>query len=374
MVTRVSQALSGLMRVAPPPNLRPQARIVVVKPCCLGDLLLATSAIAALRRALPKAHITVATGAWSRPVVEGSPDINDVVEVPPVVRGPGALLELTRSLWQGRYDAAVMLDRSPLVSLAAFCAGIPVRGGLNSSGRGFSLTHPVSTSPVRHEAELYVEAVRAIAPSAGMPGLRFWPSDEDLQWARQTLGDIAWVAIHPGGGVNPGSELTGKRWPRERFRAVAERLLKAGVGVAIVGGPGEGMDVPGALDLAGNTSFGQLGALLARCRLFVGNDTGPMHLAVAAGTPVVAIFGPSYPEVYGPRSGKSRVIYHGEHCSRCRFREGLVAQCRNGFACTGAATEEDVWSAIENLLGWGRDEDLAGRGTAEGPAGLRASS
>lgn len=281
-----------------------------------------------------------------------------------MVRGPGAFLELAGSLRRGRYDAAMVLDRSPLVSLAAFVAGIPVRAGLNSAGRGFSLTHPVSTSPLRHEAELYIEAVRAIAPPAGMPGLRFWPSGEDIDWARQTLDEKAWIAIHPGGGVNPGSELAGKRWPQERFKRTAERLLKAGLSVVTVGGPGDGLDVPGVLDLAGRTSFGRLGALVARCRLFVGNDTGPMHLAVAMGTPVVAIFGPSFPEVYGPRAAKSRVIYHGEHCSRCRFRGGLVAQCRNEFACTNAATEEEVWDAIENLLGWGRDEDVAGVGTA----------
>lgn len=337
--------------------------------------MLATPAIAALRRAFPRARITVATGAWSRTVVDGSPDVNSVLEVPAVVRGLGSLLDLTRKLRRGQYDAAVILDRSPLVSLAGFLAGIPVRAGLNSAGRGFSLTYPVSTTPMRHEAELYVEAVRAIAPHAGMPGLRFWPSDDDAAWARDALGPIReWVAVHPGGGVNPGSELTGKRWPAERFRATAERLLKAGHGVVAVGGPGEKLGVPGAVDLAGRTSFGQLGAVLARCRLFVGNDTGPMHLAVTMGTPVVAIFGPSSPVVYGPWSAKSRVIYHGEHCSRCRFRGGLVSECRNGFACTDAVTEEEVWGAIENLLGWGRDEDLPGRGTAEGPAGLRSGS
>lgn len=352
LITAVSSVLRWPFRTAAePPKLALQARVVVVKPCCLGDLLLATPAIAALRRAFPKARITVATGSWSRPVVDGSPDVDDVIEVSAVVRGPGELLELIRQLRWGRYDAALVLDRSPMVSLAAFLAGIPVRAGLNSAGRGFSLTHPVSTSPVRHEAQLYVEVVRAIAPNAGMPGLRFWPADDDVAWARDALGTAReWVAVHPGGGVNPGSTLIGKRWPAERFQAITERLLKAGLGVVVVGGPGEELGVPGALDLVGRTTFGQLGAVLTRCRLFVGNDTGPMHLAVAAGTPVVAIFGPSSPEVYGPRSGRSRVIHHGEHCSRCRFRNGLVAQCRNGFACTTAVSEGEVWAAIEELL------------------------
>lgn len=353
LITAVSAALRWpFRRASEPPLLVPQARLVVVKPCCLGDLLLATPAIAALRRAFPRAHLTVATSEWSRPVFDGSPDADAVIEIPAVVREPGAFVDLIRRLRRGRYDAAVVLDRSPLVALAAFLAGIQVRAGLDSGGRGFSLTHAVSTSPLRHEAALYVDAVRAIAPHAGMPGLRFSLMDGDQAWAREALGSGGpWVALHPGGGVNPGSELTGKRWAVERFQRIAERLLKTGVGVVVVGGPGEGVPTPGVLDLTGRTTFGQLAAVLRECRLFVGNDTGPMHLAVATGTPVVAIFGPSSPVVYGPWSAKARVIYHGEHCSRCRFRGGLAAECRNGFACTHAVTEAEVWEAIQNLLG-----------------------
>jgi len=164
--------------------------------------------------------------------------------------------------------------------------------------------------------------------------------------------------VHPGGGINPGGTLTGKRWPAERFDSIIQRLLDAGLSVLLAGGHEDAEATAGiaarhgqVLDLAGQTTFGQLGALLAECCLFIGNDTGALHLAVASRTPVVAIFGPSLPQVYGPWSAKARVIYHGDQCRGCRFRGGLVANCRNSFACTRAVTEGEVWTAAQQLLG-----------------------
>jgi lipopolysaccharide heptosyltransferase II len=358
VVTAVSRLLSAWRPPAEgPPALPRTARVLVIKPCCLGDLLLATPAIAALRKALPHAHLTLATSQWARPAIEGNPDVDAIVAVPPVVR-PFHLPGLAVRLRRGHYDVAVVLDRSPVATLLPWLAGIPVRAGLDAQGRGFSLTHPVSTDPLRHEAALYLDAVRAIIPGAGNPGLRFLPGAGDHDWAEEQLPEGRWVAVHAGGGVNPGSELTGKRWPLERFQSIVGRLIRAGNRVVLVGSPDDEAAASqisagagqGVLDLTGKTSFSQLGAVLSRCVLFIGNDTGPMHLAVAVGVPVVAVFGPSSPVAYGPWSGRSRVIYHAERCEGCRFRGGLVASCRNGYACTAAATEEEVWAAVRDLL------------------------
>jgi len=266
---------------------------------------------------------------------------------------------------------AVVLDRSPLVTFLAFLAGIPVRAGLDSGHRGFSLTHHVATQPERHEAQLYLEVAGAVGAQNSRPSLKYTTSEEGRAWATTILGqDDTWIAVHPGGGVNPGSSLLGKRWPAERYAVIVERLLERGYSVLLLGGADDkplvaAITAAGAsqpqpapdgrrrgrlLDMSGRTSFSQLGALLERCRLFLGNDTGPMHLAVAVGTPVVAVFGPSQPAIYGPFTPDAAVVYHGEQCAACVFQGGLVSRCNNGYACMAAATVQEVWEAVEAML------------------------
>jgi ADP-heptose:LPS heptosyltransferase len=128
------------------------------------------------------------------------------------------------------------------------------------------------------------------------------------------LGGARVAAVFPGGGRNPGMVLDAKRWPADRYAALADTLhAEYGLAVVLAGAEHDRpvtvavrrlMRAP-AVDLAGRTGFGTLGALFARCALFAGNDCGPMHLAAAVGTPVLAIFGPTDPAVYGPFSPRA---------------------------------------------------------------------
>lgn len=360
LVSLACRALSLALRTrtCAPAALPEDARIAVLKPCCLGDVIMSTAAVASLRARYPHAHLTYVTGAWSAPAVESSPLLNAVLqwEWSPESR-LRAFWRLLRLLRSGRYHAALVLDRSPLLGLAAWLAGIPVRAGMDAQGRGFSLTHPATATPGRHEAQLYLDAAAALGADPTQGRLSFTPTPADAAWAAATLGDAPWVSVHPGGGVNPGSTLTGKRWAPARFAELIARLRAAGHPVLLVGSPHDALppvaDPPGAaplLDLTGRTTLGQLGAALARCRLFVGNDTGPMHLAVAVGVPVVAVFGPSRPAWYRPFTDRARVVYHGEACAACSFRGGLVARCMNGFRCMDLATVDEVWRACQDLL------------------------
>lgn len=364
-----------------PCTIPPEPAILVLKPCCLGDLLLATAAIAALRESYPTSRIALATGLWSRPAVEHSPDLTEVLDCGGTAGRVGLLdlWPLAASLRKAHFDVAVVLDRSPLVTFLPFLAGIPVRAGLDSQHRGFSLTHPVATRLARHEAQLYLEAAGAVGAQgrglargdASRPALKYTVSEEGHAWAAEMMDqDDTWIAVHPGGGVNPGRSLLGKRWPAERYAAIVKRLLDRDYSVLLLGGADDkplvetitaevarrhqptpaGRRRGRLLDMSGRTTFSQLGALLERCRLFLGNDTGPMHLAVAVGTPVVAVFGPSQPAIYGPFTPDAAVVYHGEQCATCVFQGGLVSRCNNGYACMAAVTVEEVWEAVEAKL------------------------
>jgi ADP-heptose:LPS heptosyltransferase len=122
------------------------ARIVVIKPCCMGDVLMATPAIAALRRALPNSHIAMVTAPWAQPAIANNPRIDRII-TPPGGSGAEGHFSDARALAslveKEHFGAAFVLDRSPLLNVASRLAGIPLRAGLDSDGRGVALTNPV---------------------------------------------------------------------------------------------------------------------------------------------------------------------------------------------------------------------------------------
>ncbi|MBI2845499.1 MAG: glycosyltransferase family 9 protein, partial [Chloroflexi bacterium] len=212
------------------------------------------------------------------------------------------------------------------------------------------------------EAETYLDVGRAMGILVSEPRLEFYPSPDNEQNVAEyfsSLGNMSrkLVAIHPAGGKNPGMELASKRWPAERFAAVGDLLQReAATQVVLIGGPGDEEIAQAvarnmkkkALDLTGQLNWGETGALLKKCALFIGNDTGAMHLATAVGTPTVAIFGPSDPRIYGPLGEKSIALWHGPE-------EGLpplyrVAGEERYQGLIEKVTVEEVWEAARNLL------------------------
>ena len=343
--------------------------ILIIKPCCLGDVLMATPVIAALRRAFPRARIDFAVGGWSRAMVENNPHLDGLVDCGPVGSGSRyswrEYLDLVRRIRAGGYEACFVLDRSPLISLLPYLGGVPRRVGLDSQGRGFSLTVGLPVAGLKHEAELYLDTVRAVGIEVNVPRLEFYPTEEDRRHVaemvnqfQEAISQVPLVVVHPAGGSNPGMILSAKRWPPQRFAALADRLIEERKAqVLLVGGPDDGPIAAAIKDgmrqepcnLTGQLTFGQLGALLERCNLFVGHDTGAMHLAVAVGAPVVAIFGPSDPRMYGPYSEKSVALWHDVGCNPCLLRGRWDTTCRR-FKCIEAVTVEEVWQAAAAFL------------------------
>ena len=340
--------------------------ILIIKPCCLGDVLMATPVIAALRQAFPRARIDFAVGGWARDMVENNPHLDSIVDCGPVGSGSRyswrEYLDLARRIRAGGYEACFVLDRSPLIILLPYLGGVPQRVGLDSRGRGFSLTVGVPVVGLKHEAELYLDTVRAAGIEVDVPRLEFYPTDQDRRHVTEILRaapQMPLVVIHPAGGSNPGMIISAKRWPPQRFAVLADRLIEEDVAqVCLVGGPDDGViaarikesmkQVP--WDLTGQLTFGQLGALLERCDLFIGHDTGAMHMAVAVGAPVVALFGPSDPRMYGPYSENSMALWQDVGCNPCLQQGHWDSACRR-FRCIEAVTVDEVWQAATMFLG-----------------------
>ncbi len=352
-----------------PRTRRAPQTIVVIKPCCLGDLLMTTPLLDVIHSAYPGATITYVAGSWSKVVPEHHPAVHTVIDCGTVgIPGRYRLsdyMKFTSKLRRYHFDLAFVLDRSPMVTMLPWLAGIPRRIGPDSLGRGFSLTTrlPVSSShtELQHEAEIYLDLARAIRLPVSHPRMQFEPTEEERQAALNS--SHIQVALLPGGGSNPGMELTAKRWPLDRYRELASRLVQElDAEVLLVGGPDdaalnaqllEGLDVAegSVKNIAGKTSFGELAAQLERCALFIGNDSSPMHLAAAVDIPVIAIFGPTSPREYGPYpldDPKHIALWHPSSEQPCFFmgRMQTTEQCR----CIEAVTLDEVWQAIQQLI------------------------
>ena len=407
------------------------ARILILKPCCLGDVVFATPLIREIRRALPSAHLTFAVGAHSRPAVASHPAINALLDTASVGGGRYGLPELVklaREIRARRFDACFVLERSALLSLLPLLAGVPIRVGIDSGGRGFSLNAVVPVKPSRPESELYLDLFRALGGKPSSGSLEYHPSTEAIQRANRIVetripGNRPFVLLHCAGGVNPGMALTRKRWPIASFRDLAQRIVESGAAVMLVGSqddrevageiargvtlgsgqvrgrpgsplprslPGAGREapceeaVPGpgtiergdpetghqspvprssprhgerpgerwppslVIDLVGELSLDQLAALARRAAAYVGNDSGPSHLAEAAGANVVMLFGPSDPIVYGPRGRHAVSVTAGLWCSPC-FENGRAAPCAN-VLCMPSISVDRVWNEVARFL------------------------
>jgi ADP-heptose:LPS heptosyltransferase len=316
---------------------RAPERVLLIRPDHLGDVLLLTPALHALRAALPTAHLTLLLGPWSAEAVRRNRDI-DAVETcafPAFERkaragvlAPYRMLSKTAAGLRDRFDTAVVLryDHWWGAWLAA-AAGIPRRVGYSWTESRPFLTETVSYEPGRHEARQNARLLEALAPGleAALGPSRYTMHEEDARWARARFGGVEGalrIAIHPGAGAQV------KQWPSEHWATVATRLHQVrDVQIILTGGPGErelAASIAGklpfsALDLAGQTSFGQLAAIYGTADLVLGSDSGPLHLAVATGAKTVHLYGPVPAAKFGPWGDPARnvVIQSNFACVPC---------------------------------------------------------
>lgn len=345
-ISSITRLLRLVFRRSTPVPHAPRS-IVIVKPCCLGDVLLTTPLLAAVRRGFPGARITYAVGTWARPMIAHSVYVDQVLTLPDHWT-IGSLLATARLLRQRNFDLALVPDRSPVLTLLVWLAGIRSRVGLDSAGRGFAYTTRVPVPPIiEHEADTYAR----LAPALGLPlparRLYFFPAPEserriNVLLAENGIADRKLIALHPGGGQNPGMTLHRKRWLPDRWATVADRLIdETGAALLLVGGPGDEdaaesviahLQSP-AVVLIRRWSWDDLGALIRRCDLFLGHDTGMMHLAVAVDTPTVAVFGPSDPQIYGPYSERGTFVWRPTPESPCFYNGVARPDCPCAMQC-----------------------------------------
>lgn len=336
------------------------SRILIRATNWVGDAVMSMPAFEAVRENFPRSHITVLARPWVVPLYENHPAVNEMIRYK---RGYGyakdfseflRVIRLIRSL---HFDMAVLFQNAFEAALIPRLAGIKIRVGYNTDGRGFLLSHSVvrGTEVLKlHQVEYYLTLLRGLgwdAPTRD-PALR--AGSESVTRVRALLsskgiedGDLL-VGLSPGAAYGPA-----KRWPVERFAAIGNRaILEWGARVVVIGTEKEkdlgetliSATAPGAVNLCGMTGLGEALALIKRCQLFVSNDSGLMHVAAALDVPTVAIFGSTNPVATGPRGKNARIVKQDMECSPC-----LKPECPVGYRCLLSVQAGDVWREMEDL-------------------------
>lgn len=346
-------------------------KIAVLRTGAIGDVVMTTPFLRRLRELFPNAGITYYTFAPNQPLLRHNPHIDRIGAMVHLRAGGGSrgekrgFLEVFRG--EG-YDAAFFLDTGgPHTHWPGWFARVPVRVGFDDCGRGFLLTHRVRKgwdSP-GHMVDWYLELLDFFGGGGGDPRMEVHWSGEDEKVVGEFLeesgvgeGDLL-VAVFPGGGENPGATYHAKRWPGGNFARVAEKIgSEWGAKVVVVG---DESDVEASapvleseeckpVNAVGKFALTQTAALLGRCDMFIGNDSAPLHIAAAAGTPTVGIFGPTRPERLAPRGEGHVVVVSGRRCAPC-YREviGAARECGGCECMEEIAVEQVLEAAAENL-------------------------
>jgi len=321
---------------------------LVIAPNWVGDAVLSLPTLRALRRRHPDDRLAVLARRGPAAVyrAEGSAD---------EVLSRGSFFADVRAARAGRFDEAWLLPNSIRAALIAYLSGARRRLGYATDRRAALLTDALPSPPgTAHQLRDYDALLRhaGVPPDPDPPRLPISPAT--LRRAQEALvasriPDLArGVVLCPGSATSPT-----KRWPAERFAALADALAQRGLPCAVAGGPGEGELLRAVSEaarrpipvLGADLDPVELAAVFSLARVVVSNDSGPAHLAAAVGTPVVVFFGPTDPGRTAPAGAAARILDRYVFCSPC-YQE----TCPYGHECMREITVDDAVRAVEDVM------------------------
>lgn len=318
--------------------------IVVRAPNWVGDAVLSIPALKSLRQRFPSARITLLARAWVAGLFHSAAFVDQIWRV-----GPG-WVSTVREIRGKRFDTGILLTNSFGSAVTMRAGGVAARIGYATELRSALLTHPVPLEEgKRHQTRYYLHLLESEFGPGPAPDTGMTPSPHERDRARRLLSKAGIGGTEQLLVLSPGAAFgSAKRWREAGFAALADRLGGEGFRTVVVGSGAEReigdrvvalMHAP-ATNLAGQTDLETLIGLLAEAALVVTNDSGPMHVAAALGTPTLAIFGATDPDVTGPLGPRTRVVSHKVDCSPCLLRE-----CPIDHRCMEGLTVEQVFEA-----------------------------
>ena len=369
-------------------------RILVRGVNWLGDAVMTTPALLRLREKFPATQITLLTPEKLKDLWLNHPAINEIISFAP----DESIFATVKKLRAGKFDLALVLPNSPRSALEIYLAGIPQRAGYSRPWRNFFLTqtvapragavkmHKRSESEIRqlvaadgsqrhnpngrvlptaattaHQIHEYLHLAAALGANPEPLPPQLFVTSEEIETAKKKFG--LEKITQPVFGLNPGAEYgPAKRWPVEKFIAAAKEIQQRTNCSWILFGSKNDQSLTAQIEsetqnsklktqnFCGKTSLRELMALLKLCHVLLTNDTGPMHVGAALGTPVVVPFGSTSPELTGPGlpgDSRHRLLKSDAPCSPCFLRE-----CPIDFRCmNGIGVERVVQAVVESLNG-----------------------
>ncbi|MBD0316582.1 MAG: lipopolysaccharide heptosyltransferase II [Nitrospiraceae bacterium] len=338
----------------------PIRTLLVRMPNWIGDAVMAAPALTAVRKLFPKAKIATLAKPAVTDLLKGHPALDEMLVYDSQGRHAGLFGKwtLARELRRHRFDLAILFQNAFEAALLTRLAQIPRRYGYATDGRGWLLTEAMAIPDrmkMEHHIHYYLGLLRPLGRLETATSPRLYLVEHEREETDRWLAEAGLLPSEPLIGLNPGSTYgNAKRWLPERFAQTADRLARTHGGrVVIVGAQGEESLAGGIAEsmqikpllLSGRTSIRQLMAVIQRCRVFLTNDTGPMHIAAAFGVPVVAVFGPTDSRTTFPFGAGHRVVRRPVECAPCLLRE-----CPIDHRCmTGISVDQVYQAAVEQL-------------------------
>lgn len=327
------------------------SRILIRSANWVGDAIMSTPTLRAIRKNFPAAHISILAKPWVSPLYENNPDIDEILIYAGKHKGLMGKLRLSNELKLYQFDLAILLQNAFEAALLAFLANIPNRLGYAADGRSALLTHriyrPQDYKQI-HQIDYYLGILKRA-------GLETFGREQTLIVSETEQKDAEEILNFHGAdgkelliGINPGAAYgTAKRWFPDRYADLCRKIRKQiNAKFIVFGGPGEESlgkyicDQVGrnCINVCGRTTLRQAFALIEKCRLFITNDSGLMHAAAALNIPQIAIFGSTNHTTTSPAGDKSLIIRVPAPCSPC-----LKPDCPTDHCCMTAVTAEMVY-------------------------------
>ncbi|MFC1632051.1 lipopolysaccharide heptosyltransferase II [Candidatus Omnitrophota bacterium] len=332
-------------------------RILIVNVNWRGDVLFTTPFIRALRKKFPDSYIATLVVPRCAALLELNPHLNEIIIFDEEGQHSGlrGKLELVKALKSKSFDTAFLLHRSTTRAFICWLAGIPQRIGYYTRKRSLLLTKSIPVPrPDLHKVDYFLNIASSLAIDAEDKSYEFYFSREDQDYVQRLLAQKGINSNDFSVIINPGGNWAPKRWPEEYFIHLADRLIEKHQAKIIITGADSDLklaeDIAGQLKgeavvLSGQTTLGQLAALMSQVKLVIANDSGPMHIAVSQGAKVIALFGPTSAKITGPYGkGNYTVIQKDIGCRIPCYQPDCDRK-----QCLREISVDDVLQAVEKV-------------------------
>jgi len=353
-------------------------KVLVINPFGIGDVLFTTPVVRNLRQSRPGVYIAYLCNIRTAKILEANSNIDKIfvfekdyfrqIGRESKIKCLKEFSNLLNSVKKEGFDAAIDLSLGKYYSFFCWLIGIKKRIGFNYKNRGVFLTDKINIDgyQTKHVVEYYLDLLKFLNIDYKNNRLDLFIPDDIKDWSERFLkergvnNNDTLVAMVPGGGASWGKDASIKQWPADKFASVASKLSEESKVKILVMGDLKDQEScsrvvnrskNSTIDCCGKTDIMQFSALLARTKLVIANDGGPLHLAVASGVKTVSIFGPVDDRVYGPypRSQNHKVIKTTLPCQPC-YQKFKLLPCDNNRQCLREVREEEVFQAAKELL------------------------